>query len=409
MTENEKNAASEQIGLAAPKKEDGRSSESLSLGERYEQAVALVATAPLDAIVQLEKIQHEVARLALFSSNEGLEDLSTKSIPLLALEHFLAMAYAAIPTGPGKIADRKRYLLKSIDLWAAFLHKLESLGEQEVLTSAEQKEFRDLLEYATGNNDEDHTTTNHATLRPPPTLTREEKISRYQAKQQAQQEVERLKSLRERRARLGVSPEEIMDDNDEEALDRNVAMTNLLIRKAEALDEWSQTLRELPMIERMTQMEQEQSHMERHTGGTVPQSREVSSSNKDNRQGPPTAASGLRLTHISLDNAGQLQFRKEEIRSQVFRPGWSQPTMSLEQFADRERTQAIKREQRQKLAESQASQRPRRFDQLVKDGMEDNVDAVDASAAVDRAWDDWKDENPRGSGNKHGDVGDRNF
>jgi hypothetical protein len=52
---------------------------------------------------------------------------------------------------------------------------------------------------------------------------------------------------------------------------------------------------------------------------------------------------------------------------------------------------------------------PRRYDELVKAGMEDNPEMVDASAQLDRAWDDWKDANPRGSGNKMGDRGDRNL
>jgi hypothetical protein len=41
--------------------------------------------------------------------------------------------------------------------------------------------------------------------------------------------------------------------------------------------------------------------------------------------------------------------------------------------------------------------------------MEDDANLVDASAKLDRDWDDWKAENPKGSGNKMGDVGDRNF
>jgi hypothetical protein len=277
----------------------------------------------------------------------------------------------------------------------------------------EQKEYQDLVEYthafstssSVGDNNSLSNNNNYPNV--PPAPKREDKIARFRAKQQAQQEVQRLKSLRERRSRLGVTPEEVLDDADEETLDRNLAMTNLLIQKAEALDEWGQTLRELPMMERMAQMEQEQRHMDKHTGNNgQPQSGPSSS---DTRQRPPAPASGLQLTHIRLDNAGQLQFKKEEIRSQVFRPGWNQPTMSLEEYADRERAQAMEREQRQNESEAQQAQGPRRYDQLVKDGMEDNLEAVEASAAVDRAWDDWKDENPRGSGNKRSELGDRNF
>jgi immunoglobulin-binding protein 1 len=49
------------------------------------------------------------------------------------------------------------------------------------------------------------------------------------------------------------------------------------------------------------------------------------------------------------------------------------------------------------------------YEQLVKDGMEDDEKLVEASAKLDREWDDWKEENPRGSGNKMSERGDRNF
>lgn len=42
----------------------------------------------------------------------------------------------------------------------------------------------------------------------------------------------------------------------------------------------------------------------------------------------------------------------------------------------------------------------RRYDQLEKDGDEDNEDLVEQAARYDREWDDWKDDHPRGSGNK---------
>jgi hypothetical protein len=83
--------------------------------------------------------------------------------------------------------------------------------------------------------------------------------------------------------------------------------------------------------------------------------------------------------------------------------------MSLDELAEREVREALERQARQQAAEAEASLGPRRYEQLQRDGLEDDADRVDASADVDRRWDDWKDENPRGSGNKRGDVGDRNF
>mmetsp|Transcript_1563 Transcript_1563/g.2136 ORF Transcript_1563/g.2136 Transcript_1563/m.2136 type:complete len:138 (-) Transcript_1563:27-440(-) len=118
----------------------------------------------------------------------------------------------------------------------------------------------------------------------------------------------------------------------------------------------------------------------------------------------------MEVTRVTQDpTTGQLQFKKEQIRSNVFKPSWNQPTMSLAELGDIERAQAIERSERQKVAEADAKFAPRRYDELVRDGMEDNADLVDASAKLDREWDSFKDENPRGSGNKMGDRGDRNF
>ena len=48
---------------------------------------------------------------------------------------------------------------------------------------------------------------------------------------------------------------------------------------------------------------------------------------------------GLSLTHISPDGS----VRKEQLKSQVFRPGHNQPTMGLEEFADMEVADAMAR------------------------------------------------------------------
>lgn len=49
-----------------------------------------------------------------------------------------------------------------------------------------------------------------------------------------------------------------------------------------------------------------------------------------------------------------------------------------------------------------APQPVKRYDQLVADGLEDEEELVDKATSKDRAWDDWKDDHPRGSGNKLG-------
>eukprot|EP00934_Nitzschia_sp_Nitz4_P004901 Nitzschia sp. Nitz4//scaffold131_size63436//16724//17860//NITZ4_006268-RA/size63436-processed-gene-0.114-mRNA-1//-1//CDS//3329535247//4891//frame0 len=362
-----------------------------NLMERFLRGCAKVESNPHNAVGLLESVQQDVRALALFSPNdESIDDISTKSIRFLSVEHFLAMALVGLPTAPGKMTQRKRIILRSLELWASYLTNLEKL---ELLTADEAKEFRELLE-------ENNSTSDINPQRMPPGPNREAKIARFKAKKQMQNEIQRLAALRERRQRYGISAEEEMDGHDEEGLERTVVLKQLEMNKGEAFENWSQAQRELPMIEMMSKMEEERQEMQRRTG---------TSTEADDRAKQPLSGKPLQLTHITKTAAGALQVKKEEIRSKVFRPGWNQPTMSLEELGEREYQAAVERDARQKEADANRANEPKRYEDLLRDGMEDNVDLVDASAKLDRDWDDWKDENPRGSGNKNANRGDKNF
>ncbi|RLN78202.1 hypothetical protein BBJ28_00015287 [Nothophytophthora sp. Chile5] len=94
----------------------------------------------------------------------------------------------------------------------------------------------------------------------------------------------------------------------------------------------------------------------------------------------------------------QMEMRRETVRSGVFQPGHRLPTMSLEEYADREVADAMERQKR----EQEAPQGPRRYEQLVEDGDEDDQALAEEATYKDRAWDDWKDANEKGIGNKGG-------
>jgi len=234
-------------------------------------------------------------------------------------------------------------------------------------------------------------------------VDRDAKIARYKAKQQQRQEIEKLKALMDRRKRCGVAPEDEMDGHDLDSLERSLTLKELHMFKVEALENWVQSVQELPMIERMIKMDAERQQNEKYTGNG-------DNSIDPNRRPPPPSNKGLQVTHISQDAAtGQLRFKRDEIRSKVFQPGWNQPTMSLEELGEREYREAMERGERQKQAEAGRIHEPKRYEELLKDGMEDNAELVEASAKLDRDWDEWKDQNPRGSGNKMANRGDKNF
>lgn len=355
-----------------------------SLLERFEQAQEL--SDKTQSVAALESMQAEIA--FCISSNEDLDDIATLNLPYLSLEHLLAEAYVDLPMKNG-MEERLRNLRRACDLWQAFCERLDKL---DLLSPDEKKQFHTLLEIQESLDND-----NQETILPPP-VSREMKIARFQMQKEAQQEKERLKSLQERRRRLNISQNETMDGHDDESLERSIALTITgKLHKLQAFDGWGSVLQEMPLCARMAHA----------------QSQIQSQQNRYAPQLPPERApqgKGLQVTQITQDmSTGQLRLERQEIKANVLRPGWNQPTMTLEELGERELEQAIARDQAQKEAEAERAHAPRRYEYLVRDGMEDDAELVDASAALDRVWDDFKDENPRGSGNKRGDVGDRNF
>ena len=369
----------------------------MSLNDRLDAARGMFESSPTECIPLLDSIQRDVQILGLFSKNETIDDISTKSIPFLATDHLLAAALGNIPPETGNMARRKENLQRSFTVWGHFFERLEVL---EILSKEETKEFHRLLEV---QQQLESLETNASVPSSLIAVDRDSKIARYKAKQQQRKDIEKLQSLMERRSRCGIAPEDEFDGHDLDSLERSMILKELHVFKLEALEYWAQSLRELPMIEQMIKMDEERKQRQKHTGNG-------NESVDPNRRPPPTPNKGLKVTHISQDAAtGQLRFKREEIRSKVFQPGWNQPTMSLEELGDREYQEAMEREARQKQAEAEQVHQPKKYEDLVRDGLEDNAELVDASAKLDRDWDDWKDQNPRGSGNKMANRGDKNF
>ncbi|VEU39552.1 unnamed protein product [Pseudo-nitzschia multistriata] len=372
----------------------GDKAPSMSLNDRLDAARAMAESSPSECLPLLDGLQKDVQAVGLFSKNETIDDISTKSIPFLAIDHLLAVVLGNLPVQPGAMARRKENLQRSFTLWTQFLERLELL---EILSKEETNEFHRLLE----TQQQVESSGTSTTISSP--VNREEKIARFKAKQQQRKEIERLQSLKDRRSRCDVAPEDEFDGHDLDSLERSMTLKELHLFKLEALESWSQSLRELPMIEQMIKMDEERQQRQKFSG-------KGNDAVDPNRRPPSSSNKGLKVTHVSKDAAsGQLRFKREEIRSKVFQPGWSQPTMTLEELGEREYQEAVEREARQNAAEAERVKQPRRYEQLANDGLEDNADLVDASAKLDREWDDWKDENPKGSGNKHANRGDKNF
>ena len=213
----------------------------MTLAEEYRQAAQMVdqGKAP-EAVEKLTGLQERIARVALLSENETMDDLSTSSIPFLALEHELAKALTQLPMSgppPDGMKDRLSNLQRACDLWHAFFQNLENM---ELVSKEEQAEYHALVELSTV--DESESSSGPGMMMPPMSTSRDAKIARYNAKKQIQSDISKMNALLDRRNRLGLSDED-MDGHDKESLERSMALKSLELAKQDAMEEWGSTAR----------------------------------------------------------------------------------------------------------------------------------------------------------------------
>ena len=378
----------------------------------------------------LLRMQTEISRRGLHSDNESLDDIPTPSLELLSVEYHLGRAYLQLPTqpaGPGgdgapsavsPARVRRRNVVRATECYHSFLGRVERLGGG-VMSEAALGEYHAMLD---GEDDDDDDGGGRGRGRGggrSPAELRDLKIRRFRRKRAADGARARLTSLLDRRARLGLSPDEEMEGHDGGSLRRTLAVETLRLHAETALEELHSSRGEMEMLDMAMKMEGARGG---HDGG----GRDARAAPGPREMAPRMPHLPLQMTQVTLNPVtNQLEYskqtvsngrlvptqtiRREEVGRSVFRPGWNLPTMSLAELGERERAEAIARGESQRAAEEEAKSRPRRYEQLVRDGMEDDADLVEASAEVDRKWDDWKEENPRGSGNKMKERGDRNF
>ena len=96
------------------------------------------------------------------------------------------------------------------------------------------------------------------------------------------------------------------------------------------------------------------------------------------RGGPLLNREGKPLQPFTLTD------HRTDLRKGVFRPGHNLPTMSIDEYLD---------EERRRGGIIEAGEQPQ------QDIDEDDMDRADQETLKARVWDDFKEENPRGSGN----------
>ncbi|OIT18883.1 PREDICTED: PP2A regulatory subunit TAP46-like [Nicotiana attenuata] len=91
---------------------------------------------------------------------------------------------------------------------------------------------------------------------------------------------------------------------------------------------------------------------------------------------------------------------REKIAAQVFQPHYRMPTMSIEEAGLTEMNMMNEWQERNVKLMEEANSSWYKDAPKSRPGEDDEEDDDDAAQDKARAWDDWKDDNPRGAGNK---------
>ncbi|KAK5947386.1 Type 2A phosphatase-associated protein 42 [Knufia obscura] len=334
-----------------------------TLDPRSEDFKSLLASS-IDTLQRCSKL---VDQLALFSTNEDLEDVSTSNIQYLGIDYLLSeltmRSYS--PT------DRKSQLNNASDLLEHFLIRLD---EYSLLSPPDKK----LLESYKEGRTQFRIIGDNAGME----AKRNTKIKRFQDEKALKS---KLKLLNEQSQSLNVDDEVI----------RNLylAEIQLFVHQAfqslDLISQERQILASMPSQPDPNRRDhpQAQSDDRDHRNGTA--NRQAYSERLD----PSELLNGSRPHRGILDSGGRplqpftITSKRTDLRKGVFRPGHSLPTMSIDEYLEEEH-------KRGGIIDGggPASER-------VIEPDEDDQAAQDAATMKAREWDEYVEANPKGAGN----------
>ncbi|KAJ2723632.1 Type 2A phosphatase-associated protein 42 [Coemansia sp. Benny D115] len=334
-----------------------------------------------DLVALLKSCSSQADSLSLFSSNETADDYSTSELHIILIYAYLGEALQKLNAPDG---GRSAVLQEAMQSYKTFLTNCQAIS-----IISQSKDLDRVLNRSKKDSSD---------KQPPavdPGMARLQKIERFKKVRSMQREVADLEAL------LGKDSDSDNEDMDE--VEREYAVKLIELKIHQVIDDIDMLESELEMAIQMDAMRlkaRESAPGDREKPGSAASAKESANdwrldSQSYNQIDPRTG----RPVQPLFNSRGQpmrpfvLTNERQRIKDSVFRPDWALPTMTIDEY--------LKQEQENGNIISGGGKEPDE-----KPEIDDNDhDALDADTLKKREWDDFKDDNPKGMGNRGGNRG----
>ncbi|KAJ4985843.1 tor signaling pathway regulator [Stagonosporopsis vannaccii] len=297
---------------------------------------------------------------SLFSPNETLEDVSSSDIQYMSINYHLADLIQRVFTP--EISARKEQILQARARYELFLKLLDSY---DMLSKGDVKLFES---YNEDKQNFSTVSTKDAAAR------RDVKIARFREEKGLKQKLEYLRQ----NPKLAEQDDQIV---------RDLNLTSIAFMVHQTFQSLESLAQELHIISLAPPTPPAGQHTRPQDGREDGRSKDSYSERLDGQVG------GLKYSGPILSSDGKpmrpftLLDTRQTLKKNVFRPDHSLPTMTIDEYLEEEK-------RRGGIIEGGGPQ-----SEVRPEPNEDDFDAADAETMKARAWDEYVEENPKGSGN----------
>ncbi|KAJ1725514.1 Type 2A phosphatase-associated protein 42 [Coemansia erecta] len=332
-----------------------------------------------DLVRLLKTCSSQVDRLSLFSSNETVDDYSTSELKLILVNAYLGEALQKLNSRD----DRTAILEDALSRYRLFLTTCQALS---IIDQSE--DIDRILSHKNKNTGAKSNPVDAGTSR----VQRIERFKRMRAMQQSVAELEAKLSGK------GAADGGDDDEDDMEEVEREHAVKLIELKVHQVIDDIDMLHSEIEMAKQMEAMKLRNTDQDKRDGSTQKADKEPDwrlDSQSYSQIDPRTG----KAAHPILNSSGQpmrpfiLTNDRQRIKDSVFRPDWALPTMTVDEY--------LQQEQERGNIISGGGKEPDERPEID----DNDHEALDADTLKKRDWDDFKDDNPRGMGNRGGNRG----